>query len=408
MTAMNNKGISNIVVMILTALALISLFTYYFLSGEVKDIDEKIKNEGKRQDEIEENKRQITTLIIDLSPLILPVGVNEQIDPTAIDKYVSERKKQLKLIGSGGEVTMEKIVRDAIDNATSSRIKLERATYEKDVSNLRQAKMKDFISLVKEKKDEEISALKNQRNDLNDKLSSETDKYEVLKNNLTSLKKQQDDRLPQMKNSFELDKTRVQNDIALIKYNLDELTAKEVFNRDVVENQGKIIQPNVMNRFAFISLGSKDNIKLGWKFMVYRRDKAGIRQWKGQVEVKQIYDNHSLASITALKDPLDPIAEGDAIANIFYHPVTPRFVVLIGKMERGDFKYAKPELERRLADLGVNVEKKVSLKTDFVIIGKDPEETDVDRNNYIMVKTMNIPRLENADAREALEFYLGD
>lgn len=405
---MNNKGISNIVVIILTALALIGLFTYYFLAGAVKDLDEKIKAETEQQSVIGEERRHVSTLIVDLSPFIMTVGLNEQIDPANIDKYITDQRKQRKLMGSGGELTMEKIVRDAADNNINSRIKLERATYEKDISSLRLAKMKDFVGLVQEKKDSEISALKSMRNDLNDKLSSETDKYEVRKNNLTSLKKEQDDKLPQLKNKFELDKTRIENDIALIKYNLEELTAKEVFNRDVVETHGRIIQPNVMNRFAFISLGAKSNIKLGWKFMVFRRDKAGLRQWKGQVEVKKIYDNHSLVSITALKDPLDPISEGDAIANIFYHAATPRYVVLIGKMERGDFKYDKIEFERRLAELGVNVEKKVSLKTDFVIVGKDPEETDVDRNNYVMVKTMNIPRLENTEAREAMEFYLGD
>ncbi|MFA5794412.1 MAG: hypothetical protein WC980_05015 [Candidatus Brocadiia bacterium] len=405
---MNNRGLANWILIIITAFAIIGLFITYILSGEEKNIDAQIQAAQAAQAEAKKQKEAFNSFTMDISPLIMSLDPGIPLKPEDMDKYIATKKKKTKPSKGAEELKMEKIVREAIDRATETRIRLERATYEKETAARRSTGVKDFVSVVKEAKEGIVAGLKTQISDMNDKLSSETEKYNVLKDKLTSAKKEQEDKLPKMQSQFEMSKTKMENDIALIKYNLEELATKEVFNRDIVETHGKIIQPNVNNRFAFITLGNESNIKLGWKFMVFRRDKTGIREWKGQVEVKKIYETQSLVSITALKNPMDPITEGDSITNIFYHPLGARNVVLIGKFERGDFKYDKAEVERRLTDISVTVEKKVSLKTDFVIIGKDPEETDIDRNNYVVVKTMNIPRLEGTEAREALEFYLGD
>ncbi|MBI4712184.1 MAG: hypothetical protein HY762_02595 [Planctomycetes bacterium] len=400
-------GLANIVVIILFALACIGIVTAYITAGQVIILEEKIKNQKDASKGYEVKRRQMINLMMNASPLIMPVAELATVEIPNVEKLLNDKRKSYKM-EKIEDSTLENILRESINRLNISDIVVLRAQYEQSAAANRESKMKDFSGEIERIKDDELRRLKSRQMELNTLLSSETDKYVALTDKFNSEKKTLDERQPQLQSDFILKRTHMENEIALIKFNLDELVSKEVFNRDIVETQGRMINPDVRNQFAYISLGVPDNIKLGWKFMVFTREKSGQRRWKGQVEVKKIYDIQSLVSITALKDPMDPIVAGDLITNIFYHPTLPRAVVLIGKFERGDFKYDRTECERRLVDLNVKVDKTVTLKTDFVVVGKDPEETDLDRNNYYTVKKLNIPKLEGADARETMEFYLGD
>ena len=86
-----------------------------------------------------------------------------------------------------------------------------------------------------------------------------------------------------------------------------------------------------------------------------------------------------------------------------------KYVVLIGKFERPDFKYDRFEIKRRLERLGVNVEDKVSLRTDFVLLGKEPEtNSETDTHNYNIVQRISVPVVERTQAQEYVEYYLED
>jgi NAD-dependent DNA ligase len=331
---------------------------------------------------------------------------NEVLKIDKVSKYLEEKNKIYTL--SGKDLTIENIVYKSIDKLFESEYKLARTSYEKKTSEKQETTLKEFQKEILKHKNEYMAELKQYREDIVNKKNSENDKYLLLKGKLNDEKRALEERLPAITQKFEKDKIHLENERDALKYALEELASKERYNRDITEVYGKIINPEIKNRFAFITLSGNDRLAVGLKFMAYRQQQGYLRKWKGQVEVKRIYDTYSLVSITKLEDEDNPITDGDYITNIFYHPLRSRFVVLIGKFSRGAFKYNREEIEQRLANIGTIVEKTISLKTDFALIGDDPEEPGLDKDNFDWAKKLNIPCVEGAEAKKSLEYYLSD
>ncbi|MFH1231279.1 MAG: hypothetical protein V1709_07255 [Planctomycetota bacterium] len=402
----HSQGISHVVMLLVVTFCFIGLLTAYLITGMAKDVVEKISRENKIIEGLDNKIREANWYLLKVSPFIMPVEQNTVIAIDKVSKYLEDKNKIYPL--SGKDLTIENILYKSIDKLFESEYKLTRTSYEKKTSEKQETALRDFQKEITNRKNDYLTELRQYRETIVNKKSSEDDKYRLQKDNLNTAKKALEDQLPIITQKFQKDIIRLENEIDTIKYTLEDLASKETYNRDIIEVYGKIINPDLKNRFAFITLGDKDKLNVGLKFMAYRQQKGYVRKWKGQVEVKRIYDIYSLVSITKLEDNDNPITDGDYITNIFYHPQRSRFVVLIGKFPRGPFKYSREEIEQRLINIGTVVEKNISLKTDFALIGDDPEETDLDRRNFEWSKKLNIPRIEGAEAKKSLEYYLGD
>src|SRR3989339_585332 len=401
-----SRGVSHVVLIIAVTLSFAGLTSLVLTGGMLKSVEEKIAHEKKITIETEEKTKEIGFFMVKISPLIMNVEANEIIPVDKLAKYVDEKKKSYTLMGR--EPMIENIVYEAMEKVFTSEYKLSRTTYEKKTSEKEASQLKQFQEEILQNKSAYILELKQKKEDVLNKKAKENEKYLILKDQLNNDKRIKDDKLPGIVEKFKKDTIRIENEVSIAKYALEDLASKEAYNRDIIEAYGKIYSPNIKNRFTFITLGSKDGVRVGAKFMAYRQQQGFIRKWKGQIEVKRVFDIYSLASITKMEKEDEPITDGDYITNIFYHPKHSRTVVLVGKFRRGPFKYDREEIEQRLTDMGAIVEKKVSLKTDFALIGDDPEERDTDKDNFLWVKKLNIPRVEDNEAKKSLEYYLGD
>ncbi|MEW6026745.1 MAG: hypothetical protein AB1599_05590 [Planctomycetota bacterium] len=400
------QGVSHILLIIVVTLSFAGLAAMVLTSGMAQTVQEKISKETKAQNEIDEKLREIEGFALKVSPLIMTVEQNEKITLEKVLKFLDERKKPYTLMGR--EPMIENIVYEAMDKLFVSEHKVKRSDYEKKTSEKEEAQLKEFNEEILRLKNAYLAELRQQKEEALNKKSKENEKYLILKDQLNNDKRVREEKLPGILEKFRKDTIRLENEVSLAKYALEDLASKEAYNRDIIEAYGKAFNPDMKNRFTFITIGSKDGVRVGSKFMAYRQQQGFVRKWKGQIEVKRVYDDYSLASITKMEKEDEPITDGDYITNIFYHPKQSRNIVLVGKFRRGPFRYDRDEIEQRLTDMGATVEKKVSLKTDFALIGDDPEERDLDRDNLIWVKRLNIPRVEDTEAKKSLEYYLGD
>ncbi|MBI5778670.1 MAG: hypothetical protein HZA49_04350 [Planctomycetes bacterium] len=400
------RGVSHVIVIIVVALSFIGLASMILTSGMLQTVEEKISKENKAVKKIEDKQRDVEYFLLKVSPLIMTGETNYKITVEAVSKYLDEKKKSYTLMGR--EPMIENIVYESMEKLFTSGHKITRSDYEKKTSEKEEAQLKEFQEEIVRSKNAYLAELRQKKEEMLNKKSKENEKYLLLKDQLNNDKKIKEEKLPGITDKFKKDTIRLENEVSIAKYALEDLASKEAYNRDIIEVYGKIFNPDMKNRLAFITIGSKDGVRVGSKFMAYRQQQGFIRKWKGQIEVKRVFDIYSLASITRMEKEDEPITDGDYITNIFYHPKHSRTVVLIGKFRRGPFKYDREEIEQRLIDMGATVEKKVTLKTDFALIGDDPEERDMDKENFTWVRRLNIPRVESDEAKKSLQYYLGD
>lgn len=129
---------------------------------------------------------------------------------------------------------------------------------------------------------------------------------------------------------------------------------------------GEIIYVDEKDQTAYIDLGRKEGISKGVTFQVFRYGKGGVREHKGNVVVRKVEENISMVGIVETKNPLDPLTKGDKIINPVYDRNKVRFFVVAGRLQ----KYSLDQASRVVAKLGGKVEREISAKTDFVVLGE--------------------------------------
>ncbi|MCK5579418.1 MAG: hypothetical protein KAI63_07850 [Planctomycetes bacterium] len=412
---LNEKGVADWVVAVFVLLACVSLVVVFIFAGQLNNETLKLRQIEKSTKNFEEETKPVTNRLIDLSPLVTKVEELEVLDISEIKDYLASKKNAYYFnnydlsqvsrdIKAGGrDFTVEFILREVAEKTAVAKLALARANYEKDASSGREAELKKTLSAVRRRKDQEVQELKAQEARLNTIHDQENDKYTELESRLIQKDRELDSQIPVIEKEFKEKELKLKNEKLHLEQMIEQTAAQEVVRYHSIEPQGEIVNPDVNTSFAFINLGKKDNIKLGMKFRVFRKIQNADRRWKGQVEVKKIFETYSQVSITQQIDPDDPITQGDSAINIFYDPGRSKFVALIGDFKRGDFQYDRDEIKRRLEWLGLTVENDGTMRTDFVIFGRE-----FDHLVDMRIKKLGIPYFEGATARESILYYLGD
>lgn len=406
---MTRNGISHIVVLVFVVLACVTFSACFFLSSRFSSLVEALPKASQRKEKIEDNTKNLRDLYIyHISPLVMS-GLEkhkEGINLKEIKAYLEKQKKIYGVVGQ--DTTLEDVLSKAAQNLGDLGVQLKRLQHEKDTAQMHQEKLATAFSDIKSKKDQIIAKLKSKLEQLTFRASEEDTNYVELKDQLDVRQAELATEIPKRRKEFENKRVRLLNAVSYLKQKLEELTRQEVIRRDLITIQGKIFTPDIKNGFAFINLGQNDNLVPGLRFRAFRRDKGGIRRWKGIVTVKKIFDTYSFVSVSKITDPDDPLTDGDYINNVFFDPSRAKHIVLIGRFERPRFKYNRIEIKRRLERMGAKVEEGVSLRTDFALIGRDPESTDLDYNNYETVQKIRVPVVDEEQAKEYVNCYLGD
>lgn len=127
---------------------------------------------------------------------------------------------------------------------------------------------------------------------------------------------------------------------------------------------GEIVHVDQDAQTAYINLGRSHGVVKGLKFDVFRYGKGGKLQKKGTVVVRQIRASMSMAGVTAMVDPLDPIHSGDKIINRIYDSNKTRYFVVAGNLER----YSLEEFSRMVERIGGKLETEITAKTEMIIL----------------------------------------
>ncbi len=125
---------------------------------------------------------------------------------------------------------------------------------------------------------------------------------------------------------------------------------------------GKVLQVDPDGKHVMVNIGRKDwPLEPGMIFTVFERGEMDTRKEKGQVQIRFLYDDIARAKVIK-QDDLDPILPGMLLVNpAFKRGAKPQFR-LVGR-------FAEPRIEQFLSRYPCTIVEKVSMDTDYVVIG---------------------------------------
>ena len=169
---------------------------------------------------------------------------------------------------------------------------------------------------------------------------------------------------------------------------------------------GKIVSVDNQAKIVSIDIGSKDHAYRGLTFTVYNRGTSVTEDGQGkcEIEVFDIAETYSLARIIPSENN-KPLLEGDIIANLVWDSEKVNVFVAIGDFDFNNDGYIDSNAQQRLANLiekwGGRLDQNISIDTDFLIVGKEPQVIPVDEENDLNL----IVEQNNEDALERLRHY---
>ncbi len=160
---------------------------------------------------------------------------------------------------------------------------------------------------------------------------------------------------------------------------------------------GKVLFVNQDTGVAFVDIGKKDGLLSGTEFNVYDLLKGGVRVDKGKIKVTRVFEDYAKVAIRSQKDPVNqPIQEEDLVFNEAFSRERKKIFVLAGFV-RG--KYNREMLKQVIREKGNRVDKEVTLKTTYLVIGEGYK----DDPNYKKAKRLNIPIINQKHLERMLD-----
>lgn len=303
-----------------------------------------------------------------------------QKEQTAMDSEVSAREQLLGLLGE-----------------FSTKVKGEQDLLEKDAQ-----KLKEIIeTLENEKESEDLDAQKlleiiNEKKaalatseELGEEIRAADEKFEKDKKFWTNkIRELQAQKYGKQSQEEQLETERKREKVEQQQYSPAE--AREA---------GSVVFADPRARTVYIDLGENAKVVPGLKFDVYRPGTAGKKVYQGRIEVQKVMDKVSRATVLDQKD-VDPVVGGDLIINPVYGKNRSVYFVFAGAFAMDTAANIKTMIEQ----IGGTVEKDISAKTNFVIVGsKLPAQPEQDPN-YRAALNFGIPLLMEKD----LVRYIGD
>ncbi len=179
----------------------------------------------------------------------------------------------------------------------------------------------------------------------------------------------------------------LRTEIAVLESRVADLLSKKAKTLSETAADGEVIHVDEALGYAWVDLGHQHGVRAGMKFEVFSVLKGGRKQVKGMIEIRQVQDDRSQASIIegyTVYDPveqakielprhLNPIVRGDRIRSPFFDPDEQQIFVFIGNNLTNEH-YSLRELTLKIEEVGGRVDEEVSVETDFVIAIEHAEE----------------------------------
>ena len=158
--------------------------------------------------------------------------------------------------------------------------------------------------------------------------------------------------------------------------------------RETEVSDGKILSADPKLGLGMIDITSSDLVRRGTRFKVYESGKGNTKIHKGWVTVTDIGPRMSEVRIDEIVPGVGAIGAGDWLYNPYFSKTAGRKINFhfLGQLPG---RYTRETAERILKGFGASVQDKVTIETDFLVLGEN-EDPDAD------------PLTESADYRNAM------
>lgn len=222
-------------------------------------------------------------------------------------------------------------------------------------------------------KDQQIADLQRQ---LNDQSANAAQKQTELEGRIAALNNQRnelDAELRATKASGAEAARGLQDEITTLQVRLAAQGDKLRFLDEGETPDGQILEVSKSLGLGWIDVGAKQRLSPGTSFSVVS-GKVGSKRVKAMATVTKVEANRAEVAFSAVTDKFDPPVAGDAIFNPLYDPRGQRNAVLAGRFTG---QWNEAQLKALLSEMGITVQKELSLDTDYLIVGSelyaDPE-----------------------------------
>lgn len=227
--------------------------------------------------------------------------------------------------------------------------------------------LEDGLRAAVAQKDTELENLRKQ---LNDEVNNGKQRESELESRVASLNTQRTELDAQLREQrgnldkalrdFEAERqtfeTKRKSDRKVLKF-LEEPAAAD----------GEVLQVSQDVSLGWINIGAQQRLARGTIFDV-RSGAPGQQRIKAMAEVTEVKADMAEVKFTNIADRFDPVVSGDEIFNPLFDPIGERRAALCGRFS-GQFNEA--ELKILLANMGITVQPKLSIDTDYLIVGSE-------------------------------------
>jgi hypothetical protein len=330
------------------------------------------------------------------------------VDPNAARKDLSA--DQIKAFNAARDEsaymsTLEELVRPAAARAFHFWNRMKQLEIDLDIAKMqaanRVAVAPEYPKRPTEMREKLIKAIQ----DIGAERAKEDTDYNARKQKFTEDRAKAEMEIQAEVEKFAADEIKINNEIRELKRQLEELKVKEIIAHNITHVHGKILNPDVPNRIAFIDIGARERAVPGLKFLVGRRGTQGSFDYKGKVEVKKAWMTYCEVAIIETYDPKTrPIVEGDLLVNPLFSKDGAVRVAFVGEERPVRLRYSVDEATRRIKEMGGEVGK-VGLDVDYVIFTEGTSSKP--RESYEDFKKAVFLEIPIAEASEIFRF-LGD
>lgn len=238
-----------------------------------------------------------------------------------------------------------------------------------------------------------VRDLENKISELQGRLNQQRHQYEEEVKRLNDSIQQLRTQLDEERKKAKLEASELRSMISILRSRLRYVLAKKPKDYRWADPDGEVLKADMRSGLCWVDLGKRDRVLPGMIFEIFRQGKGGQRVFKGRIEIRRVMEDISECSILECKDPReDPIVKGDYLLSPLYDRKREKMrVVFIG-----DFKnpwYTRYQLVKKLGEMNIVVERKVTPYTDYIILGANPETVE----DYAKAKDWVIPFIREMD-----------
>jgi hypothetical protein len=247
---------------------------------------------------------------------------------------------------------------------------------ERDAKNALASQIKTLEDSLREalrQKDTQIADLQRQ---VQDGEANATQKAAELEGRIAALNTQRnqlDADLRAARATSDEQRRKLEDEITTMQVRNTNLSKKMAFTEEPDKADGHLLAVSKDLSLGWIDVGARNRLARGVSFHVVS-GRVGSKDVKAMATVTNVEDRRAEVRFTEVADPYNPPVPGDVIYNPLYDPSGERTAVLAGRFS-GQFNEA--ELKVLLSQMGITVQDKLTLDTDYLIVGSelytDPE-----------------------------------